>query len=67
MSGKSMDSVKIHTIEFSKSLMRKLYGLVLEVERILIFHNNCVFPYYGKCLANPWIVTKSIPLNSVNP
>jgi hypothetical protein len=24
-----------------------LYGTLLEIEWILIIHNNCIFPYYG--------------------
>ena len=32
-----------------------MYGPLLEIERILIIHNNCIFPYYGYCIEIVWI------------
>ena len=28
-----------------------MHGSLMDVEWILTFYNNCIFPYYGKCLA----------------
>ena len=33
----------------------KLYGPLLEIELILIIHNNCIFPYYGYSIEIVWI------------
>ena len=41
-------------------------GILLKVGWTLIFHDNFMFLYYGKCLANPWILTKSILSYSIN-
>lgn len=30
-----------------------------KLQWILIFQYNCMFPYFGKCLASPWILAKS--------
>jgi hypothetical protein len=32
-----------------------LYGPLLEIEWILIIHNNCIFPYYGYSIEIVWI------------
>ena len=37
--------MKIHIVEIVLNLFWKLYEPLLEVEWILIFHNNCIFPY----------------------
>ena len=31
-----------------------MYGPVLEIEWILIIHNNCIFPYYGHSIKIVW-------------
>jgi hypothetical protein len=31
------------------------YGPLLEIEWILVIHNNCVFPYYGYSMEIVWI------------
>jgi hypothetical protein len=33
----------------------KLYGTLLEIEWILMIHNNCIFPYYGYIVSKLWI------------
>ena len=33
----------------------KLYGPSLEIEWILVIHNNCIFPYYGYSIEIVWI------------
>ena len=35
-------------------------GPLLGTAWIFIFQNNCIFPYYGKCLTNTMEITKTI-------
>ena len=63
-------SYKIHIVHIHwkklKFLVWKLFKPLLEVKWILIFHNNCIFPYHGKCVEIPGILERSIQLNSEN-
>jgi hypothetical protein len=38
-----------------KDIEWKLYGTLLEIEWILMIHNNCIFPYYGYSIEIVWI------------
>lgn len=50
-----------NSLAYWKEIVREIYERLLEVEWILLFHNHCISPYYGKCLENLWILAKSIP------
>ena len=46
--GKAVILIVIASNTHRKTIVWKLYGPLLEVKRILVFYNNCIFSYYEK-------------------
>jgi hypothetical protein len=54
-----------------KSIEWKLYEPLLEIEWILIIHNNCIFPYYGYSIETVFLfiyfILQSLSHDRFNP